>query len=547
MNRILTAAEMFLCDRTEIEAATPSRVLMYRAARACADAVRQMLESKPTAGKVAILCGSGNNGGDGMLCARLLREYGFDTFIVCAFSDGDSLSAECAYRYEEARAAGVSVLTADAFLRDTDVIEIALIVDALFGIGLTREITGVYADLIDAANAYASKHAVPTVAVDIASGVFADTGKVSAHTFRAAHTLAINNAKRGHLLYPGAQYTGALTVLDIGIPITPLDGAADGIPVYTLTDDDVRAMLPARQPDSNKGTNGRILIVAGAKNMCGAAYLSALGAYRTGAGLVEIFTCEDNRIPLQTLIPEAILTTCDPADTPTACEKLQASLSRAAAVVIGPGLGTSDHAAALLDTVLTHTRVPTVLDADALNIIASLHQPLVDASEGGGTRSVTEGVIRFNSAATSGTTTHTSSAVPFIMTPHPGELSRLTGIALPALLDDHITCAVHYAKTTGTIVNAKNTRSVITDGKTAFLNPTGTSALAKGGSGDVLTGITAALCAQGCEPLYAAALAAYLHGRAAEHVTARMGARAPLAHEIADALGEVFCAIEAIV
>ena len=521
MNRILTAAEMFLCDRTEIETHTPSRVLMYRAARACADAVRKMVDAQADDGCVVFLCGSGNNGGDGILCARLLREYGIDTVLVPAFSDDGKLSEECAYRYEEARAASVPVLSAESFLRDTDKLQIVMIIDALFGIGLTREITGVSADLIDAANAYASSHQIPTVAIDIASGIFADTGKISAHTFRASHTLAINNAKRGHLLYPGAQHTGALTVLDIEIPTSPLDGQKDGLPVYTLTDDDVRAMLPARYPDSNKGTYGRILIVAGEKNMCGAAYLSALGAYRAGAGLVEIFTCEDNRIPLQTLLPEAILTTYNADDSADACERLKVSLARASAAAAGPGLGTSETAAALVDTVLAHTTVPTVLDADALNLIATL-------SEKDGMRGISE----------------RTAPVPMILTPHPGELSRLTGIPVPALLEDLIGCARDFAKTHGVVLNAKNTRSVITDGHCAYLNPTGTSALAKGGSGDVLSGITATLCAQGCEPLTAAALAAYLHGRAAELVTARMGARSPLASEIADALGEVFLQME---
>lgn len=528
MNRILTSHEMYLCDRTEIELHTPSRELMYRAARACADAVRGILGDRAFSGRVVLLCGGGNNGGDGILCARLLREDGVDAVICPAFTAaaltaGDALSAECAYRWDEAIAAGVPVLAADDFLREAagDTKPFSMIVDALFGIGLTREIDGLPADLIDAANAYSASHRIPTVAIDIASGIFADTGKVGMHTFRASHTLAVNNAKRGHLFYPGASYTGELTVLDIGIPVTPLAAAEDDFPVCMLTDDDVRTMLPARLPDSNKGTNGRVLIAAGSKNMCGAAYLSALAAYRCGAGLVELFTCEENRIPLQTLLPEAILTTYSTDDSADACERLKASIARASSVVVGPGLGTSETAAALVDTVLAHTTVPTVLDADALNLIATL-------SEKDGMRGISE----------------RTAPVPMILTPHPGELSRLTGIPVPALLEDFIGCAQAYANTSGVVLNAKNTRSVITDGHRAYLNPTGTSALAKGGSGDVLSGITATLCAQGCEPLIAAALAAYLHGRAAELVTAHMGARSPLASEIADALGEVFLWME---
>jgi NAD(P)H-hydrate epimerase len=187
-------------------------------------------------------------------------------------------------------------------------------------------------------------------------------------------------------------------------------------------------------------------------------------------------------------------------------------------------MGQSMLACSIVSEVLERTTVPTVLDADALNLMSYLDEQWEVIGERRGNPS--------------------DPLPPIIMTPHPSEMSRLSGISLPALLDDFITCAANYAKTTGMIFNAKNTRSVITDGTRAYINPTGTSALAKGGSGDVLTGITAALAAQGCDALTAAALAAYLHGRAAEVVSARMGVRSPLASEIADALGDVFAAFE---
>ncbi len=521
---------MYLCDRTEIELHTPSRTLMYRASRACADALRAMPPNG--AGPVLILCGSGNNGGDGILCARLLCEDGIRAILCPAFSAEDTLSEECAYRYAEAVAAGVPILPHAQFLTGmTDVP--SLIVDALLGIGLSREPDGIYAALIDAANTYSAQYGIPTAAIDIASGIFTDTGKVSAHTFRADRTLAINNAKRGHLLYPGASFTGELTVLDIGIPETPLLERDEDFPVYMLTDGDVRAMLPPRLPDSNKGTNGRILIAAGAPGMCGAAYLSALAAYRCGAGLVEIFTCEENRIPLQALLPEAILTVYDAKEPLKLFKQLDDAVARAAAIVVGPGLGQTVRACSIVTGVLEKTVVPTVLDADALNLMADLDEQWE--------------VLRARKEDQ--LTGQKPSLPPLILTPHPGELSRLTGTSVPVLLDDLIGHAQAFAEQYSVILNAKNTRSVITDGKRAYINPTGTSALAKGGSGDVLSGITATLAAQmcdaalGCDALTAAALAAYLHGRAAEAVTARMGTRSPLASEIADALGEVFLEI----
>ncbi len=602
MKRILTSDEMYLCDRTEIETNTPSDVLMHRAARACADAIREILtgntDRRPAEPRVLILCGRGNNGGDGILCARMLCEDGIPADI-CTTLDGDADSSPSCARLYRALSAGVRRVPL-THLTDPDdsTPRYTLIADALFGIGLHGEITGEAADLIDAANTYAASeksaasetsaasaasHPIPTVAIDIASGIDADTGKTALHTFRATHTLAINNAKRGHLLFPGAACTGELRILDIGIPETPLDTAHDRLPVFMLTDRDAKTLLPRRPQDANKGTFGRVLIVAGSRDMCGAALLSALGAYRCGAGLVQIFTPHENRIPLLTRLPEAIVTTYDPDDLPTAEEKLSAALKTASAVVIGPGLGapTSAITQTLVRCVLSGSRVPTVLDADALNCIAAAGCDLIP--------------------------TDADPTAPRILTPHPGELSRLAHLPVPALNDDPIGTAADFASACNAgvcnagacnagecnagvcnagacnagvcnnadcittdrnaadtaaavcnaavsnttahriILNAKSTRSVITDGRCAYINPTGTAALAKGGSGDVLTGITATLCAQGCDPLTAAALAAYLHGRAAEIVTSRMGSRAPLASEIADAIGEAIMGIETFV
>lgn len=589
---------MYLCDRTEIENNTSSDTLMLRAAHACADEIRSILgtantetdtENRPA--HVLILCGSGNNGGDGILCARLLRETGIAADICTSF-DGEGSSPADACRLQHALDAGVRRVPLTALTDPEADPSYDLIADALIGIGLHGEITGVTADIIDAANTYAAEHRIPTVAIDMASGIDADTGKTAVHTFRASHTLAINNAKRGHLLYPGAACTGALRILDIAIPEAPLDIPTDGtprIPVFMLTDRDAKTLLPARRPDAHKGSCGRILIVAGSLTICGAAYLSALGAYRTGAGMVEIFTPKENRIPLQTLLPEAIINAYDNDDLLQTLNDLGAAIKRASAIVIGPGIGTGLNANAMLDYLLRAATVPTVLDADALTILAdsseswlqvqgrrlkkqlltdphTAHDCVIeeenpedekdDASDDGtdetehrrtgclgipspDTIRVPKSIIRDSGISTD--------VPPFIMTPHPREMSHLSGRKIEECLANPIGTATVFAGIHKIILNAKNARSVITDGNTAYLNPTGTAALAKGGSGDVLTGITATLCAQGCDPLKATALAAYIHGRAAEIVTSRMGDRAPLASEIADAIGEAILQIEATV
>ena len=507
MLRILTPDEMYRCDNAAIAAGTPSRTLMTRASAACADGVSARLLSAQERPYVLVLCGTGNNGGDGICCARLLRERGIPADI-CMASEPDPaiMSAECAYQYETALAAGIPVLAGTSGWRE----DYTCIVDALFGIGLSREPGGAYAALIDAANRYAEVHGIPIAAIDIPSGVNALTGAVYEHAVRADLTFAISHIKRGHLLYPGASYCGEMLALDIGISDAPL-AAAEGVPLYAPEDCDIKALLPARVPDSNKGTYGRVLVIAGAKNMCGAAYLSAKAAYRTGAGLVEVFTCEENRIPMQTLLPEAVLTTYQTQEEAVG-NALSSALGRADAVVLGPGLGQSETALALTRQVLTLSEKPTVIDADALNLTA-VHDllPLLRAR----------------------------AEIPWILTPHPGEFSRLTGMSVSALKTDFIGCAVSFAAEHGVILNAKDSRSVITDGRCAYLNTSGCSAMAKGGSGDVLTGITAALAAQGCDPLRAAALGAFLHGRAGEAAAAKHGTRGMLAGECADALCEV--------
>ena len=507
MLRILTPDEMYRCDSAAIAAGTPSRTLMTRASAACADGIADLLLSGQTCPYVLVLCGTGNNGGDGICCARLLRERGIPADICMAsVPEPAAMSAECAYQYEMAQAAGVPVLVGAVGWRE----DYTCIVDALFGIGLSREPGGAYAALIDAANRYAEEQGIPVAAIDIPSGVNALTGEVYGHAVRADLTFAISHSKRGHLLYPGASYCGRIVTLDIGISDAPL-AAAEGIPLYALEDGDTAALLPARMPDSNKGTYGRVLVIAGSKNMCGAAYLSAKAAYRTGAGLVEVFTCEENRIPMQTLLAEAVLTTYQ---TPEAAvgDALSAALRRADAVVLGPGLGQSETALALTRQVLALSEKPTVIDADALNLMAA------------------HGLLPLLRAR---------AEIPWILTPHPGELSRLTGMTVSALKEDFIGCAVSFAAAHGVILNAKDSRSVITDGRCAYLNTSGCSAMAKGGSGDVLTGIIAALAAQGCDPLCAAALGAFLHGRAGEAAAEKYGTRGMLAGECADALCEV--------
>ena len=497
MKRLLTPEEMALCDRAAMEH-TPSRTLMERAAHACADAISAMLSGNG-ADRVFVLAGTGNNGGDGIACARFLCEAGIPADIcILPECEERTFSAECRYQYKAALAAGVKEVPLSAFEKRKTVYTAA--VDALFGIGLSRPVTGEYEAGVRALN----DSGLPVLAVDVPSGISALDGSICGCAVRAEKTVTMAYAKPGLYRYPGTMYTGEIEIADIGIDDTPLAAVP---PLFRIEDEDFSgredgtALLPPRKPDGNKGTNGRVLVAAGSRGMSGAAYFSAKAAYRCGAGLVQLLTPEDNRVILQTQLPEAIITTYDAEDPDTAV--WTDAVRRADVIVLGPGLGTKETAEKLVRFVLSSSRVPTVVDADALNLIAAREIPLPDT-------------------------------FPVILTPHPGEFSRLTGVTVGELLADLPGYAKRYARGAHAIVAAKDARTVVTDGSYTFLNTSGSSALAKGGSGDVLTGVIAALLAAGCTPLYAAALGVYVHGKAGEYAERQWGTRGVLASELPD-------------
>ncbi len=288
--------------------------------------------------------------------------------------------------------------------------------------------------------------------------------------------------------------------------------------IISLAPGDLTALLPPRPAISNKSTFGRVVALCGSVGMCGAAYLAAKAAYRCGCGLVEIVTPEQNRIPLQTLLPEAIVTCYDSESPDTAA--VAKAVRRADAVAIGCGLGTSAAAARLLDTALTAAKVPVVVDADALNIIAADPQHWL------------------------------TPRVPVIITPHPGEMARLTGYDTAQVLRDVPGLAASFAKEKGIVCLLKHHKTAISDGSTTYINQFGNSGMATGGSGDVLTGIIAALLAQGknypaegCNAApdlcKTAALGALIHSLAGDRAAARLGEYALMASDIIDEIGNV--------
>lgn len=496
MQPILTAKQMQLADRATIDAGTPSSVLMERAARA---ALELLLNSFDTSGAVLILCGPGNNGGDGFVLARLLGSIG-KRAVICypgkmnnGIPDIFAMSADAAAEFSRLPKE-VPVLSSPEFSG------VSAVVDAMFGVGLSREITGRFADATEALNA----SGIPVLSIDLPTGIHADTGAVLGHAVRAGATLAISHLKRGHILYPGYAYCGQLHTADIGI-------TAPFPKCLLLEKEDLHA-LPLRPAYSNKGSFGRVLVVGGSVGMSGAGFFCAKSAYRAGAGLVELFAPARNRSIYQRQLPEAVLTLY-PEKTPERT-LLDERLTRARAVAVGMGLSGSDTAKRLTEWVLcdTPTELPLIIDADALNILSEAP-------------ALWERIRTRKQKA--------------ILTPHLGEMSRLCKKPIPEIAGDLIGTAVSFAAEHNVILVLKDAHTVITDGSEIYLNTCGNNGMATGGSGDVLAGVISGFAASGTDPFLAARLGVLAHALAGDLVASERGVRGLMAGDLPDALCRV--------
>ena len=524
---VLAAAGMKEADRVTIEeVGIPSLVLMERAALAVVDRV------KAYAGKgsrIGVLCGIGNNGGDGVAVARLLTEAGYDATVLvknaelyserfskdAAGKNGQVLSGTEEFLHQMKLAISCGVPVREPF----HTIEFDVIVDALFGIGLSKPVEGEYAKLIEQINK--ERHIV--IAVDIASGISASDGIVCGTALYADETVTFGAAKWGHLLYPGKEYAGKLTVADIGFPKAVLAAQKQGM---WLAREGMEAIMPVRPAYSNKGTFGKIAVVAGSKNMAGAAYFAACAAYRTGAGLVKIVTPECNREILQTLLPEAMLTTY------TGTEELVAVAEEAVqfadAVVIGPGLSQSAEAEALVTIFCNAVREKeeppvSVWDADALNLLAK-------AMDADGLVTERKRLCRLEEVLPKNA----------VLTPHPGELSRLLGKPVKELMTDFLGTAKRIASECNLTYVLKDAVTLTINNRECVVNTTGNNGMATGGSGDILAGVIGALAAAGMESFTAAAAGVWLHGAAGDEARNCVGAAPMIARDILRAIGGLF-------
>lgn len=505
MDILVDKEQMKQCDKNTIEHfGVPSLVLMERAALAVMEEIEKNFQqytstndsqnNRIMAGKqVLVVCGFGNNGGDGFAVGRLLWQKGaVVTFVIPPESSG--MSKETKTQKDIVDKYQIPIVN-EIPEQDFDVV-----VDALFGIGLTRDLKGIYQDYILKMNGMSGLK----VAVDIPSGIQADTGAVMGKAFQADLTVTFAFVKLGLLLFPGAEYAGEVIVRDIGIDSHSF---LPEQPVYfRFTTEDLKK-IPARRVRSNKGSYGKVLVVAGKKNMAGAAFLSGKAAYLTGAGLVKVLTAEENRVILQQLLPEAILGTFQEPDI---VKMLKEALDWASVVAAGPGIGTGKNAESLVKCILKHAKVPVVLDADGLNIVSEHLEWLRECK------------------------------VPVIVTPHLGEMGRLTHQKVDTIKKRLLQTAKEFATKYQVVCVLKDARTVtaLPDGR-AWINTSGNNGMATAGSGDVLTGIIAGLLAQGMEPGAAAAMGASLHGLAGDRQAKKQGVYGLMAQDILSGIPQV--------
>ena len=494
----VNAAQMKAADQYTIQKlGVPSLELMEHAAQAC---VQVLEDEKVDLSHVCVVCGSGNNGGDGFAIARILQNnrYSVETFCVGNPEHYTEETQEQMYRLQECG----GKITYGMPQEDS----YSVIIDAVFGVGLSRKVEGRYRQVIEQMNRMRGTK----FAVDIPSGLSATTGCILGCAFKADYTVTFQLKKIGLELSQGRTMAGRVIVPDIGISTDSI--CEDQEIVRTAGKDIYRKMLPDRPEDSNKGTYGRLLVIAGSKGMAGAAYLNAHAAYMTGAGLVRIYTSSDNREILQTLLPEAIITTYEEYNK----EELLSLLTWADSVCIGSGLGMSRLSEKILKTVIEYVKVPCLIDADGLNLLAENNNYLNQMAER-----------------------------RFVITPHMKEMSRLTGTPVEELKADRIQILKDFISRYRITCVLKDSRTLIaSEEKGIRMNLTGNSAMAKAGSGDVLAGVISGWMVQGKEAEDAAELGTYIHGLSGDLAKFEKGVYSVMARDLIEYISKALMKLE---
>lgn len=490
--KVVSAETMQRMDRAAIEErGIAGLTLMENAGRGCAEIIAAEF-GRDSAPAALVIAGKGNNGGDGYVIARLLAEHGWAVRVV-VLAKREEIAGDAAANLKRlAEGQAVFCTDVDSLRRAFAAFEATVLVDALFGTGLKSAVTGIYAEAIRLMN----ESGRPVVAVDIPSGIHGSTGEVLGMAVRAAVTVTFAAAKIGHVLFPGAECVGRLEVVDIGIP-SDIVAAAPG---YDFIDTAAASRLVKRRSrTAHKGSFGHVLIVAGSTGKTGAAAMAANSAVRTGSGLVtlavpaslnpilEVKTTEPMTLPLREILPGYL--------GDAAWPEIDREVSGKDALAIGPGISRHPETAALVRRLVEEADLPLVIDADGLNAVSE------DVSL----------LKRTKSRAV-------------VLTPHPGEMARLTGKTVREIESDRVGCARAFAAEFGVYLVLKGARTVVaTPEGDVSLNGSGNPGMASGGMGDVLTGVIVSLLGQRYDPANACRLGVFLHGLAADLVATDKG------------------------
>lgn len=507
---ILTALEMKRADERAInELGIPGVVLMENAGRALAEAVQKRGNAK----RVLILAGPGNNGGDGFVAARHLHvEKDVRVWLLVG---REKYKGDARTNLEILLKLGICPreINDESLGLLEDIREADVIVDALFGTGLSRPLDGTAAWVVEKVN----EAGKPVIAADIPSGICADSGKVLGRAIRAVETVTFARPKRGLYLFPGADYAGQVRVVDIGIPPRLLCGHG----MKKITGEEVARRLPRRPRDAHKGTFGTVLLVGGSLGMPGAVALAARAALRTGAGKVvsAVPACVQPTVAALAAEATTVALSASPGGTISqdAVSRLREAWVNCSSLAVGPGLSTGEELLSLLAFLLEECPLSMVLDADGLNLL-SRKPSLLPARK-----------------------------YPTVITPHPGEAARLLGCSTAEVQADRIGAAKSLVEKYGCTVVLKGAHTLVAaPGGPVLLNDTGNSGMATGGSGDVLTGMVAAYLAMGMDPAAAASCAVYLHGLAGDEAAGRRGQESLVAGDIVEAIPDAYLKIKQI-
>jgi len=514
---LVTAAEMQEMDRKTIEEfGLPGQLLMEIAGRGAFHLLKERLDGLGHK-KIGVVCGRGNNGGDGFVIARYLGQRGVPV-TVFLLSAAERIQGDAASNLNLLKPLNIPVIqlprpvdftNARGLLKTQEIW-----VDGILGTGLNSPVRGYFKTVIDFINISGK----PVLAVDIPSGLNADTGQPMGACIRAAATATFAFAKIGHQIEPGATLCGHVKVVDIGIP--PYIARQVGPRQQLLSAGLLRPQIIPRPPEAHKGTTGHLLVVAGSTGKTGAAAMTAMSALRMGAGLVTLAIPQSLNTILESQVTEAMTIPVPESKTGewglAAIDLLTPQWQDKKALALGPGLGQANSTRALVKEIITQSSVPLVVDADGLNCMAGRPEVFAQAAH------------------------------PPVLTPHPGEMARLSGLTTKKIQADRVGTARQFARTHRVHLVLKGARTVIAhpDGW-VDINPTGNAGMAAGGMGDVLTGLIAGLLAQGYGQRAACRLGVYLHGAAADGLAKGLGPAGYLASEVMDAIPRQWACLQA--